>query len=121
MVATISQLSSWVAQADDVAQCISRRAAEHDATDAFVADNFALMKERGFFKAHVPCELGGHGADYATICAVVRRLAAACGSTGLAYSMHTHLVALAAWRWRHENAPTDTLLKRVAAEDLTLI
>jgi len=124
MAATISQLSSsidWVALADDVAQCISQRAAEHDATDAFVADNFALMKERGFFEAHVPSELGGHGADYATICAVVRRLASACGSTGLAYSMHTHLVALAAWRWRHENAPTDTLLKRVAAEDLILI
>jgi alkylation response protein AidB-like acyl-CoA dehydrogenase len=124
MAATISQLSSsidWVAQADDVAQCISQRAAEHDATDAFVADNFALMKERGFFKAHVPSELGGHGADYTTICTVVRRLAAACGSTGLAYSMHTHLVALAAWRWRHENAPTDSLLKRVAAEDLILI
>jgi acyl-CoA dehydrogenase len=124
MAATISELSSsidWVAQADDVARCISQRAAEHDATDAFVVDNFALMKERGLFKAHVPSELGGHGADYATICAVVRRLAAACGSTGLTYSMHTHLVALAAWRWRHENAPTDTLLKRVAAEDLILI
>jgi alkylation response protein AidB-like acyl-CoA dehydrogenase len=124
MAATISQLPSsidWLAQADDVAHCISQRASHHDATDAFVAANFALMKERGFFKAHVPSELGGHGADYATICGVVRRLAAACGSTGLAYSMHTHLVALAAWRWRHENAPTDTLLKRVAAEDLILI
>ena len=124
MAATNSQSSSsieWVAQADDIAQRISQRAAEHDATDAFVSDNFALMKERGFFKAHVPTELGGHGADYATICAVVRRLAAACGSTGLAYSMHTHLVALAAWRWRHEKAPTDALLKRVAAEDLVLI
>ena len=124
MAATISQSSSsidWVAQADSIAQRISQRASEHDATDAFVADNFALMKDRGFFKAHVPAELGGHGADYGTICAVVRRLAAACGSTGLAYSMHTHLVALAAWRWRHEDAPTDGLLKRVAAEDLIMI
>jgi alkylation response protein AidB-like acyl-CoA dehydrogenase len=124
MAATISQSSSsidWVAQADSIAQRISQRASEHDATDAFVADNFALMKDRGFFKAHVPAELGGHGADYGTICAVVRRLAAACGSTGLAYSMHTHLVTLAAWRWRHEDAPTDGLLKRVAAEDLILI
>jgi alkylation response protein AidB-like acyl-CoA dehydrogenase len=124
MGATISQSSSsidWVAQAGSIAQRISQRASEHDATDAFVADNFALMKDRGFFKAHVPAELGGHGADYATICAVVRRLAAACGSTGLAHSMHTHLVALAAWRWRHEDAPTDGLLKRVAAEDLILI
>jgi acyl-CoA dehydrogenase len=35
--------------------------------------------------------------------------------------MHTHLVAVAAWRWRHQNAPTDGLLKRVAAENLVLI
>jgi len=124
MAATISQLSSsidWMEQADSIGGQISERAAEYDATDAFVADNYSLMRERGFFKAHVPAELGGYGADYATICAVVRRLAAACGSTGLAYSMHTHLVALAGWRWRHENAPTDGLLKRVAAEDLILI
>jgi acyl-CoA dehydrogenase len=124
MTATISESSTsidWVAQADSVAQRISERAAEHDEADAFVADNYTLMKGRGFFKAHIPSELGGHGADYGTICAVVRRLATACGSTGLAYSMHTHLIALAGWRWRHENAPTDALLKRVAAEDLILI
>jgi acyl-CoA dehydrogenase len=35
--------------------------------------------------------------------------------------MHTHLVATAAWRWRHQNAPTDGLLKRVAAENLVLV
>src|SRR5947207_14261797 len=35
--------------------------------------------------------------------------------------MHSHLVEAAAWRWRHQNAPTDGLLKRVAAEDLILV
>jgi alkylation response protein AidB-like acyl-CoA dehydrogenase len=35
--------------------------------------------------------------------------------------MHSHLVAAAAWRWRHQNAPTDSFLKRVAAEDLILV
>ena len=111
----------WLAQVDAIAEQIAARAAEHDAADSFVMENYALLRQRGFFKAHVPAELGGYGADYASICAVVRRLAAACGSTGLAFSMHTHLVAVAAWRWRHENAPTDGLLKRVAAEDLVLI
>ena len=111
----------WLARVDQIAEEIAAGAASHDATDSFVAENFALLKQHSFFKAHVPAELGGCGADYRTICAVVRRLAAACGSTGLAYAMHTHLVALAAWRWRHEHAPTDGLLKRVAAEDLVLI
>jgi acyl-CoA dehydrogenase len=35
--------------------------------------------------------------------------------------MHSHLVAVPAWRWRHEKAPVEGLLKRVAAEDLVLI
>ena len=111
----------WVTQIDAIADEIAARAADHDAADSFVMENYALLKQGGFFKAHVPAELGGYGTDYASICAVVRRLAAACGSTGLAFAMHTHLVAVAAWRWRHENAPTDGLLKRVAAEDLVLI
>ena len=111
----------WVAQVDEIAGAMAARAGVHDAADSFVAENYALLKQRGFFKAHVPAELGGYGADHSAICAAVRRLAAACGSTALAFAMHTHLVAVAAWRWRHENAPTDGLLKRVAAEDLVLI
>jgi alkylation response protein AidB-like acyl-CoA dehydrogenase len=35
--------------------------------------------------------------------------------------MHSHLVAVAAWRWRRQGAPTEGLLKRVAAEDLILV
>lgn len=111
----------WVRQAEEIAGQLASRAPIHDAADTFVADGFALLKERGFFKAHVPAELGGHGAGYTEICAAIRSLAAACGSTALAFAMHTHLVSVAAWRWRHQSAPTDGLLKRVAAEDLVLI
>jgi acyl-CoA dehydrogenase len=35
--------------------------------------------------------------------------------------MHSHIVAVAAWRWRNEKAPTDGLLKRIAAENLICI
>ena len=121
MTNEIPRAIDWVLQVDEIADEIAARARDHDAADTFVAENYALLKQRGFFKAHVPAELGGFGADHAAICKVVRRLAAACGSTALAFAMHTHLVAVAAWRWRHENAPTDGLLKRVAAEDLVLI
>ena len=44
-----------------------------------------------------------------------------CGSTALAFSMHTHQVATAAWRWRHQKAPVDGLLKRVAAENIVIL
>jgi len=100
---------------------LAANAPRHDADDSFVAENYAALKREGFFKAHVPAEFGGGGASYAEIAEMVRSLGAACGSTGLAFAMHTHIVALALWRWRNEGAPTDGLLKRVAAEDLVLI
>jgi alkylation response protein AidB-like acyl-CoA dehydrogenase len=120
-VQAMVQNIDWFARADAVAAEIAARAAAHDADDSFVAENYALLKREGFFKAHIPVELGGLGASYADVCAIVRRLGAACGSTALAFSMHCHLIAVAVWRWRHENAPTDGLLRRVAAEDLVLI
>lgn len=113
--------TNWLNLAERFAADIASRAAQHDADDSFVAENYARLKADGFFKMHVPAELGGHGATYAEVCAVVRKLGAACGSTALAFSMHSHIVAVAAWRWRNEKAPTDGLLKRVAAENLICI
>ena len=111
----------WLARADRLTATLAANAARHDAEDSFVAEGFARLKAEGFLAAHVPGELGGGGADYRTVAAVIRRLGAACGSTALTYSMHSHLVAVAAWRWRHQNAPTDALLRRVAADSLMLV
>lgn len=97
------------------------RAASPDSQDAFVAENYAELKELKAFSAGVPSELGGGGATYAEVCAFIRTLAQSCGSTALAYSMHAHLVATAEWRRRHENAKTEGLLRRVAAEELVLV
>jgi len=97
------------------------RAEGHDATDAFVKENYEELRSRGVFGAGVPSELGGGGASHAELCAMLGELARHCGSTALALSMHTHLVAVNAWRWRHEGAPTDGLLRRVAAERLALV
>jgi len=53
---------------------------------------------------------------------MLRVLARACGSTALAFSMHTHQVAIPAWRWRHQKiAAVEPLLKRVAAERIILL
>lgn len=118
---TLIRSTDWTAAAEKAAILLAENAARHDADDSFVADGFALLKREGFFKAHVPAELGGGGAGYREICDVVRILARGCSSTGLAFAMHTHQVAVAAWRREHEGAPTEGLLKRVAAEDLVLI
>ena len=103
----------WLAKVEDIAAAIEARAEECDATDAFVAESYRLLAEQGLFKALVPIEFGGGGATVGEVCAAIRRLGQACGSTALAFSMHSHLVAVAAWRWRHEKAPTEGLLRKV--------
>lgn len=116
-----AQGTDWLARAKVIAADITATSAHLDETDTFAADSYARLKREGFFKAHVPAELGGGGASYREIADVIRTLSAACSSTGLAFAMHTHIVAVNAWRWRHEGAPTDGLLKRVAAENLVLV
>lgn len=113
--------TDWLARADAIAQEIGAHSARHDADDSFVTEAYARLKAEGFFKALVPVEFGGGGAEVGEICAVIRRLGACCGSTALAFAMHSHLVAVAAWRWRNQGAPTEGLLKRVAGEDLVLV
>ncbi len=111
----------WYGIADRIADRIAVSAPDHDRDGRFVAENYDLLREAGLIGAAVPVELGGDGLDYATLCGVVRRLGRSCGSTALAFSMHCHQVAVAAWRWQHVEAPTDALLRRVAAENLILV
>jgi alkylation response protein AidB-like acyl-CoA dehydrogenase len=70
--------------------------------------------------ALVPSELGGGGASHAEVCQALRALAHHCGSTALALSMHTHLVAAAVWRHKH-GQPAEALLRKIAASELVLL
>jgi acyl-CoA dehydrogenase len=118
---TLAPPTDWLARAHELRDRVAQRAGRCDAEDLFAADSYAELRAAGFFKAHVPAELGGGGASYETLCAMVRTIARGCGSTGLAFAMHCHIVALAAWRRANEGAPTEGLLRRVAAEDLILV
>jgi alkylation response protein AidB-like acyl-CoA dehydrogenase len=90
--------------------------------DQFVADNFASLKAAGLVEAGVPAELGGGGADVDELAEMLRILAYQCGSTALAFSMHTHQVAVPAWRWRVQKAAAvEPLLKRIAAERIIMV
>ncbi len=113
--------NKWTDLANELGSGFAARVPQHDETDAFVAENYAELKARKIFAAGVPEELGGGGASVADLAGMLRTLAHHCSSTALALSMHTHLVATAAWRWKNQQAPVDGLLKRVAAEDLVLI
>jgi alkylation response protein AidB-like acyl-CoA dehydrogenase len=106
---------------DELGPGFADRAAAADEGDRFVAENFAQLKERGLIAAGVPQELGGGGLSHAELSDMLRQLAHYCSSTALAFSMHTHQVAINAWRWRHQKAPVDGLLKRIAAEKIILL
>lgn len=101
---------------------LAERAARADEEDLFVAENYNLLKDAGLVEIGVPRELGGGGAEVPELAEMLRILAHACSSTALAFSMHTHQVAIPAWRWRHQQvAAVEPLLKRVAAERLILL
>jgi len=119
---TESTSETVVETAIRLAPAFAASAADTDDNDRFVAGNYKALKEAGLVEAGVPVELGGRGAEIAELCDMIRIIAQACGSTGLAFSMHTHQVAIPAWRWRHQKvAAVEPLLKRVAAEKIVLL
>jgi alkylation response protein AidB-like acyl-CoA dehydrogenase len=128
-MSTITALKSAATQqrrATDIARELgpkfATRANSATDEDAFVAENFADLKTSGLVEAGVPVELGGGGADINELSEMLRILAHHCGSTALAFSMHTHQVAFPAWRWKHQQATvTEPLLKRVAQERVLLM
>ena len=111
----------FTAIAEKLGKDFAARAELADETDSFVADNYAALKTSGLVEAAVPAELGGGGANIHELAGMLRTLAHHCGSTALAFAMHTHLVTVPSWRWSHQKvAAVEPLLKRVAAEKIFL-
>lgn len=111
---------NFVERARELGAAFAQRAAQHDTSGSFVAENYDDLKRVGLFGAGVPAALGGGGASHAELCAVLRELARHCGSTALALSMHTHLLATAVYRHR-QGAPVEGLLRDVASKQLCLV
>jgi len=106
----------------EISEILAERASRFDESDTFVAENYTLLKEAGLVEAGVPMELGGGGLEVAELADMLRQMAHACSSTALAFSMHTHQVAVPAWRWRYQKvAVVEPLLKRIAAEKIIIL
>ena len=111
-------------KADRLALDFATRADRHDVEGSFVAENYACLKDAGLIEAGVPAELGGGGATVAELADMLRRLAHGCGATALAFAMHTHQVAIPAWRWRNQppaKPVVEPLLRRIAAERIVMM
>jgi alkylation response protein AidB-like acyl-CoA dehydrogenase len=116
------QTIDWTVRARELGPIFSKRANETTDEDKFVSDNFALLKSAGLVEAGVPVELGGGGANIDDLAAILRTLGYHCGSTALAFSMHTHQVAIPSWRWTHQKlVAVEPLLKRIAKERILLM
>ncbi len=110
------------AAAEALVPALAAGAARCDAEDSFVAGSFARLREAGLIEAGVPADLGGGGAELRELADMLRILAHGCGSTALAFSMHTHQVAIPAWRWTHRQvAAVEPLLRRVARDRIVLL
>jgi alkylation response protein AidB-like acyl-CoA dehydrogenase len=120
--APVSMHQNVVTIAHSLGPSFAARAAEADNKDTFVAANYSSLKQSGLVEAGVPKDFGGGGAEIAELCGMIREIAHYCGSTALAFAMHTHQVAIPAWRFANQNAAAVMpLLKRVASERIILL
>lgn len=99
---------------------LAEHATRHDREGSFVHESYAALQEHRVFSLLVPTELGGGGASMRQVCELIRALAHGCGSTALALSMHTHLVAASRWKYEH-GKPAEKLLRKVADEQAVLV
>lgn len=120
METTMDQGQRFIETARTLLPLFAERAAAHDANGSFVAENYAALKEHKLFSAGVPAELGGGGVSHGQLCQILREMAHACGSTALALSMHSHLVAATVYRYRR-GMPGEPLLRKVAQGELVLV
>lgn len=109
------------ARAAAIGPQLAEHAARHDAEGTFVTEAYDALRDAGLLTAAVPVELGGNGATIAELTALQRELAHHCGSTALASSMHQHVVAFTAWRYRRGLPGAEATLRRVAEEGILLV
>src|SRR5215471_6444853 len=116
----VGETRDWLAVARELAPVFAARAPSYDADDAFVEENFLELKRSRAMSAGVPLEFGGGGASHNELCQMLRELGRACGSTALALSMHTHLVATSVWRLQ-QGQPVEHLLRDISDKQLVLV
>jgi alkylation response protein AidB-like acyl-CoA dehydrogenase len=75
-----------------MAQDFATRAARHDREASHPVENYATLREAGFYALNVPAELGGVGAGLLAYSLAAEELAQGCASTALAFNMHLSIV-----------------------------
>ncbi len=110
----------WIAVARHLGQEFGERASAYDEEGSFVHENYADLRDYKLFSAGIPIELGGGGASHQDICRIIREIGRHCGSTGLAYAMHSHPVALNVLKYRNGDEKAKAALLKIAKNELVI-
>lgn len=105
----------WVEIAEKLAVEFAERAGEVDRTGRFPTENIDRLKETGYLSMAIPEELGGGGADLATVARAQGALARGCASTALASNMHIFGLGSAGEAWRDGDRSSEPLLRMAVA------
>ena len=118
---TTSRAEELVTWAAGFGPTLREHASRHDIEGSWVAESFEALRQGGMLTLAVPAELGGMGASIREVALVDRELARHCGSTALALSMHHHVTAFTAWRFRRNLPGAEATLTRVAGGETVLV
>src|SRR5262249_12238571 len=75
-----------------LAEDFATRAAQHDREASHPVENYAALRDAGFYGLNVPAALGGSSVGLVGYSLAAEELAQGCASTALAFNMHLSLV-----------------------------
>lgn len=110
----------WIHEARTLGERFARRAGGYDERLEFVATNYDELRAHRFFSAAVPADLGGGGATMQELGGIIREFGRHCGSTALAYSMHSHPVAVNVFKHLRGDEKATGTLRKIAAGELSV-
>ena len=114
------QTKPWKELASSLGAALSENASLTDTSNQFAFENYRLLQEQRFFNIAIPEELGGGDASFEEVSDVIRELGQHCGSTALAYSMHTHPVALNVFKHIRGDEKATATLRKIADNNLVI-
>jgi alkylation response protein AidB-like acyl-CoA dehydrogenase len=79
-------------RARSLAQDFATRAAGHDREASDPVENYAALRDAGFYALNVPAEFGGGGVGLLGWSLAAEELGRGCGSTALSFNMHLSVV-----------------------------
>src|SRR5713226_9617213 len=75
-----------------LARDFATRAAEHDREASDPVENYAALRDAGFYGLNVPAEFGGGGLGLLGWSLAAGELGRGCGATALSFNMHLSVV-----------------------------